>query len=563
MEHAAYRPHKPDTFSGLPTVSASSISSLLPGDQRLFQAYGLGSNAAPTFTDIGSAFSRQVVEHPDAVAVLHENESLTYAELDSQANGLADRLIEHGVQPGDNVGLFLRRSTSMVVGILAILKVGGTYVPQDVSITPDHQLKKILEVTGAKIVLTTELWFQLVPNVATTTVLKIDESEPSEHTTLNTSAVVHHGADAHEQASSNDDCFILFTSGTTGEPNGVRVTHRNLCNLLLTKPGNLGIGPGMKVSQILNIAFDLAAWEILGALVNGATLVIRGSDIQETVSQVDVVIATPSVLGSLDASRCQNVQVVAVAGEPCPRPLADLWSTFASFHNSCGPTETTIVNTVQQYDAQKQPLSIGRPTPNNAVYILDDDLQPLPIGDVGEMWAGGHCVSAGYLNNSALTAERYRPDPFLGHGHVMFRTRDLGRWNDHGELEHHGRTDHQVKVRGFRVELGSVSTALESLAGCSAAATIKLDSQNLISFVQPATVDTELALQEVDSQLPYYAVPSTILALKELPLTPRGKVDRARLAALAQAYIESETVDEQLIDIRDPQPTRAAEGVRR
>jgi len=158
-----------------------------------------------------------------------------------------------------------------------------------------------------------------------------------------------------------------------------------------------------------------------------------------------------------------------VAGEPCPRPLADKWSEFCTFYNGCGPTETTIVNTMHLHYPWCERLAIGKPTPNNTVYILDENLKPRAIGEVGEMWAGGDCVSAGYLNNDQLNADRYAPDPFLGDGRLMFRTRDLGRWTEDGALEHFGRTDDQVKIRGFRVELDSVSAVLEATPACKKA----------------------------------------------------------------------------------------------
>jgi acyl-coenzyme A synthetase/AMP-(fatty) acid ligase len=224
---------------------------------------------------------------------------------------------------------------------------------------------------------------------------------------------------------------------------------------------------------------------------------------------------------------------VAVAGEPCPRPLADRWAAFCAFYNSCGPTETTIVNTMQRHDPAAARLTIGRPTPNNTVYVLDAQGRPCSIGQIGEMWAGGDCVSAGYLANPALNAERYAPDPFLGGGRLMFRTRDLGRWTTDGQLEHLGRTDDQVKIRGFRVELDSVSSILESVAGCTRAVTLKLDETSLVSFVCPASVDPEAAKQAVATALPYYCTPAAVYSIAALPETSRGKVDKTALRRLA------------------------------
>jgi acyl-coenzyme A synthetase/AMP-(fatty) acid ligase len=226
--------------------------------------------------------------------------------------------------------------------------------------------------------------------------------------------------------------------------------------------------------------------------------------------------------------------VVAVAGEPCPEALAARWASVCRFHNSCGPTETTIVNTVQRHRPGDR-LTIGTPTPNNTVYVLDEQQRPLPVGQIGEMWAGGDCVTAGYIGNVGLTAERYADDPFVGGGAKMFRTRDLGRWTAGGELEHHGRTDDQVKVRGFRVELDSVSAVLESLPGCRRAVTLKHDDRNLVAFVEPAVIDAELAAAAVRQHLPYYCVPAKVFCLEQLPRTDRGKIDKRALLASVPA----------------------------
>lgn len=323
---------------------------------------------------------------------------------------------------------------------------------------------------------------------------------------------------------------VIFTSGTTGTPNGVAVTHANLCNVVTHGPGALGVRPGMKVSQLLNIAFDMAVWEIFVALCAGAELVIRGRSILQAVRSVDVVIATPGVLASLDPALCRNVAVVAVAGERCPRPLADTWSSFTRFYNACGPTEVTIVNTIAPAHRRGEEPTIGSPLPNTTVYVLDEHLRPCPIGEVGELWAGGSCVSEGYLGNLELTAQRYLPDPFLGGENRMFRTRDLGRWTPDGRLEHHGRTDDQVKVRGFRVELDAVTSALERTPGCERATTVLHDGQ-LVGFVTPAGVDAVAAGYVVAGILPYYCIPATVRAVPELPTTHRGKVDKVALIA--------------------------------
>ncbi|MFD1051009.1 AMP-binding protein, partial [Kibdelosporangium lantanae] len=220
--------------------------------------------------------------------------------------------------------------------------------------------------------------------------------------------------------------------------------------------------------------------------------------------------------------------------------LADAWSRRATFHNCCGPTEVTIVNTMYRHEPGSA-VTIGSPVPNTTVYVLDEELNPCPIGEVGEMWAGGACVTAGYLGNTDLTAERYRPDPFLGADHVMFRTRDLGRWTWDGHLEHHGRTDDQVKVRGFRVELDAVTSALEQAPDCVRACTV-LHRDRLVGFVSPAGVSAELARRTVEELLPYYCVPTLVVPVDRLPVTDRGKVDRPALLSYLDVSGRLETV---------------------
>ena len=457
----------------------------------------------------------------------HLGVSVTYRELDRRADRVAALLIEHGVRPGDRVGLFVRRSIPMVVGILGVLKAGAAYVPQDVRITPPGHLAHIVRTARTRVILTLSEFERRIPAADDQVVLALDALPAGPASPASPGS-----------RPGGDTAVVIFTSGTTGRPNGVAVTHANLCNILLVEPGSLGVRPGMRVSQILNIAFDMAVWEIFSALSHGATLVIRGADIEETVRTVDVVIATPSILGSLDAARCHTVRTAAVAGERCPRSLADTWAKFCAFHNSCGPTEVTIVNTLTRHRVGRD-LTIGRPLPNTTVYVLDENQRPLPIGEVGEMWAGGACVSAGYLDNDALNAERYRPDPFLGGGHRMFRTRDLGRWTAAGELEHHGRTDDQVKVHGFRVELDAVTAAMELSPQVRQATTVLRDGE-LVAFVTPAWADRDEVARAVARALPYYCVPSLVVPVDALPMTDRGKVDKRLLLTGLAGFDASE-----------------------
>ncbi|MEM7116640.1 MAG: amino acid adenylation domain-containing protein [Chloroflexota bacterium] len=520
-----------------------ALSHLSLADQILFEQFGQGPITDVPYGCMHSAFEAYAKSQPQETAVMHQGQSISYGDLDRQANRLASILAKHGVVTGDNVALFLQRSIPMVVGIMSILKAGAAYVPQHLGVAPESHLNYVLKTADIKVILTLSHLQHLLPETENQIVIAIDElmQEPFADDEA-------HIEPFKPVVAPNKDntCFIIFTSGTTGNPNGVQVTHGNAGNILLTAPGNLGMRPGVKVGQILSIAFDMSVWEILGSLGNGATLVIRGKNFMETVRQVDVVISTPSILSTFDVEEAQNVKVVAVAGEPCPRPLADKWSQFCTFYNSCGPTETTIINTAQYYKPWNESLTIGKPTPNNTVYVLDKDLNPLPIGEVGEMWAGGDCVSAGYIGNEELTSVRYRPDPFLGNGRMMFNTRDLGRWTADGDLEHFGRTDDQVKVRGFRVELDSVSAALESVPGAKRAVTLKLDNRHLVGFISPANIDPEEAQAAVAADLPYYCVPKFVLSMEELLMTPRGKLDKRALMKMAQEFDQARTEEEKV-----------------
>jgi D-alanine--poly(phosphoribitol) ligase subunit 1 len=555
-------PHgkRPRAADGRSPSADPLLAHLPPRERRLFWRFGVGPSAAPSHTRIHQAFEAWAARTPDAVAAEHLGARITYAQLDREANRLAALLASRGVRPGDNVALFAERSIPMLVGLLATLKAGAAYVPQDVRICPPAQLRHVVATASTNVVLTLSRFAHAVPVPEGRHLIAIDAVmaeplAPGAHTTFEPAGTI----------SADSGCYVLFTSGTTGRPNGVVVTHRNVCNVLLTEPGGLGIRPGWRVGQILNIGFDMAAWEILGCLAQGATLVIRDGDIAETARRVQVLIATPTILGGIDPAGCGGVKVVAVAGEPCPRALADRWAAQCVFYNACGPTETTIVNTMQRHAPASPLLTIGRPTPNNTVYVLDEQRRPCRIGVTGEMWAGGDCVSTGYLDNPRLNAERYAPDPFLGGDRMMFRTRDLGRWTRDGELEHLGRTDEQVKIRGFRVELDAVCAVLETVPGCARAATLKLDDRTLISFVSPGRVDPQAARRAVAQALPYYCVPAAVYPMSELPVTARGKIDKAALRAAALRHHPQDSHYAQVAGpiipgpIVAPEPSRAGD----
>ncbi|OBT90101.1 hypothetical protein VE02_02524 [Pseudogymnoascus sp. 03VT05] len=331
---------------------------------------------------------------------------------------------------------------------------------------------------------------------------------------------------------SSDGLYVIYTSGTTGKPKGVDVSHQNVTNLICLSPGNLGISK--------------AQWEILATLLNGGTLILRTSNWNDVLKQANTIIATPSVLRKLDRAEYPNIQVVALAGEPCPKSLADEWAKEATLYHCCGPTEVTIVNTMHVYQPGHD-MSIGRPVPNTDVYILDENENPLPVGSIGLMWAGGRCVSRGYLNLPEETSRKFKLNKFVNDGSFMFNTGDLGRWRDDGTLETLGRIDDQVKIKGFRVKLSSVATAIEQTPGITRACAI-LNSEVLRRFYSGPSYIDELAVKAVVSKCqPYYAIPSQWVYRPDLPLTPNGKIDK-------QALLSSITANQEMQLITQPTP---------
>ncbi|MFE3162122.1 AMP-binding protein [Streptomyces sp. NPDC059224] len=412
---------------------------LTPRDQHLFWRYGRGPGAPVHEPLVHRAVGRHAIVHPHAVAAEHHGATLTYGELDRYA--LAAHLVRAGVRPGDHVGLFTRRSVPMPVGLLAVLEAGAAYVPQDIGRTPPGRLRHVVRTARTRVVLTQKELAPRIPLPDGHRLIALDDPVPYQRVTP---ILLPHP---------DDGCHVLFAAG---RPEGVKATHRNVTNLLLTEPGGLGTRPGDRVAQLLDLASGLAAWEILGCLAGGATLVIRGADLAAAARSATVLIATPAVLSGIDPADCPRLRTVAVAGEPgLPRPLADRWARRAALFDCRGPAVGAVVNTMARHDPAAVRPAACRPVADTTVYVLDADRRPLPVGERGEVWAGGACVPAGHVGGDASNTGRYAPDPFLGEGHTMVRTGALGRWNADGGLDHLGRADgHRTEPPASRPRTG-------------------------------------------------------------------------------------------------------------
>ncbi|KAI0340623.1 AMP-binding protein [Trametopsis cervina] len=466
----------------------------------------------------------------------HTGASISYSELDRLSALLADQLRSRGVHRGARVCLVVSRSIPHIIALLAVLRAGAAYVPLDGALATEVTLRRIVEDASPAYVLVSRVHEQQMRSIDTR--YECIESLLEAYVSHTTASI------PEDVVGPNDGAYVIYTSGTTGMPKGVCVSHRNVTNLICLSPGNLGICPGTTVAQLLNVAFDMAAWEILGALSNGGTLLLRGprrADWLATLRQSNVVIATPSILSQHRPQDFPTIRVVAVGGEPCPQGLADAWAAHVSaFYNACGPTEVTIVNTMHLHTPGRQ-ISIGIPTPNNAVYILDDAGRPVAQGKPGVMWAAGRGVCDGYLNRPELTEARFRPDPFVvpsggeegsKSAMMMFNTGDIGRRRADGCIEHLGRVDDQVKIQGFRVELDGVSVSMLLCKPLTTACALLIDS-TLWGFYTPVDVPPETVLATVALVLPPYAVPTRYLPMVTFPLTRNGKIDKRRLRELA------------------------------
>ncbi|KAH7305941.1 AMP-binding enzyme [Stachybotrys elegans] len=504
-----------------------------------------GPKGTPLFRTATEAFFHHAAASPDTLAAVdlkspESPKTITYGELCARVAVCGQRLRQLGVLPGMRVPVVVKRGIDMLVGILSVLSCGAQYVPLDGGVVPDSTLRFVVEQTSGSrgVVVAMKATKHRLQEWESLQVIEIDAIDSTEAQAASVVPV--------DLAEPNHGCYIIYTSGTTGTPKGVDVTHANVVNLVLQSPGNLGITTGSRVGQVLNISFDMAAWEMLGCLCNGGTLVLRGSDWEAALKEIDVLICTPSILAKYQPKDFPKIKVVATAGEPSAQKLADAWATDKTYYNCCGPTETTIVNTMHDH-VPGQPLSIGKPTPNNNVYILDEDMRAVAPGEPGVMWAGGLGVTRGYIGLPEKTAEKYKPDTFVGNGSFMYNTGDLGRWNSDGSIDILGRCDDQVKIKGFRVELDGVTSSLRACAGVATAAVL-LHQGEIHAFVAPATCDVAAIKTHMKLCQPYYAVPSHFHLMDSLPLTANGKTDKKTLRTTIRRASDtaSETTDTDL-----------------
>ncbi len=528
-------------------------------------------------------FEAQVERTPHAVALVYENEEVTYAELNARANRLAHHLRALGVGPEARVGLCVERSIEMVVAVLGVLKAGGAYVPLDPEY-PEERLGYMLRDSAPAVLLTQRsLSGRFDGSGVPIEVLDGDASAWTGQPDSNPGR----GALTPENLA-----YVIYTSGSTGQPKGVMNRHRGVINLLAWGEGHWEFGAGDALLQRTSLSFDVSVRELFQPLLVGARLVIMRPGGQRDVDymvglvrcrEVSTMVLTPSQMQAfLDhpgLEGCSSLRRIVLGGESLPVGMvAELRARLpgARLYHEYGPTETTVTATVRTCGAEGEApgASIGGPISNTRVYLLDARGEPVPVGVAGELYVAGAGVARGYLGRPALTAERFVPDSFSAEpGARLYRTGDLGRWLADETIEFLGRVDTQVKVRGYRIEPGEIEARLLDCEGVSEAVVVahedEAGNRRLVAYVVGDAEAGSLG-EHLRRKLPEYMVPAAFVVLEALPLAPNGKVDRRALPAPEYGVAEGALVEprnyvevqlihiwEELLGVRPIGPTQS------
>ncbi|CAA9339965.1 MAG: Polyketide synthase modules and related proteins, partial [uncultured Gemmatimonadetes bacterium] len=539
---------------------------LLGGVERslVLEEWNRTAAEVPADQCIHELFGEQAARTPGAVALVFEGAELTYGELDTRANRLANYLVRLGVGPEARVGLCVERSPEMVVAVLAVLKAGGAYVPLDPAY-PADRLSFMLHDAAVPVLLTHSSLEQRLPAHPGRVVLLDVEAN----------AIAREPAHAPEsRVAAQNLAYVIYTSGSTGRPKGAAIPHGGLARYLAWAGATYGAGNGRGAPVHSSLSFDLTVTSLFVPLLAGEAIVLAPDEGGEALASVlrssgpfGFVKITPAHLSLLleqlapgEAARATSRFVVG--GESLPGEVVARWAQVApevSITNEYGPTETVVgccIHTLKARETTAGPVPIGRPSPGTVLYALDGRMSPCPIGVPGELFVGGGQLGRGYLARPALTAERFVPDPFSAQpGARLYRTGDLARWRADGNLEFMGRLDEQVKIRGFRIELEEVEGAVAAHAAVREARVVVREDQpgerRLVAYVV-GDADAEALRAHVRRSLPEYMVPAAFVFLDALPLTTNGKLDRKALpapeyAAGADRYVAPRTAGEEAL----------------
>ncbi|CAM5374438.1 non-ribosomal peptide synthetase [Streptomyces canus] len=487
-------------------------------------------------------FEERVGKHPGTVAAVQGERQWTYAELNSRANQVGRALLARGLEAEGVVAVVMERDLDWMAAVLGVLKAGGVYLPVEPHF-PAERVSRTLSRAGCELVVT-ERGSTGSLSGTTATTLFVDAAY----------AEGHADDDLGIPVAADQLAYIYFTSGSTGEPKGAMCEHAGFVNHLLAKVEDLGIGEDDVVAQTAPQCFDISLWQLLaGPVVGGRTLVVDQETVLDVPRFVDTVVrervnvlqVVPSYLEAVLAELGQrprelaDLRCVSVTGEAVKRELVQRWFATAPgirLANAYGLTETSddtnheVMDRVP--DGDRVPL--GRPVRNVRVYVVDEDLVPVPLGAPGEIVFSGVCVGRGYVNDPERTAAAFMEDPYRP-GERLYRSGDVGRWRSDGRLEFLGRRDTQIKIRGFRVEIGEIENALLRVAGVRDGAVVVVRGTQLAAFCAgPEPVGADAVRERLAASLPAYMVPAVVHWREHLPLTANGKTDRRTLTALAE-----------------------------
>ncbi|WP_445497013.1 amino acid adenylation domain-containing protein [Photorhabdus sp. SF281] len=547
------QPFEPDRVCGYMQQALASLAealewapetpvralNILPETERalLLETWNATETPYPEQLCIHQLIEQQVEKTPEAIALLYEGQTLSYAELNADANRLAHQLIALGITPDQRVAICMASSLARVVGLLAVLKAGGVYVPLDPAY-PGERLAHILNDAAPSIILADEIGRVALGEEALTGLTLLDPNTLPDQPDNNPQVPA---------LTSRHLAYVIYTSGSTGMPKGVMVEHRGLVNLIRDKIVQFGIHSGNRVLQFASFGFDASVWETMMALIGGADLAIPTDTVRQDPHRlwyyleeqaVTHACLTPALLRDGADLPALTIKPTVILGGEAPSPaLLQTLSRRARLFNAYGPTEITVCATHWHCPSNYTDVlaPIGRPTANTRVYLLDDYGQPVPLGAVGELYIGGAGVTRGYLNLPDLTDERFLADPFSDVPDArMYRTGDLARYLPDSNLVFVGRNDQQVKIRGFRIEPGEIEARLTEYPVVREAWVLAQgDGQNkrLVAYVV-AEEDNGLAAclrEHLSAILPDYMVPAAFVRLDAFPLTPNGKLDRRAL----------------------------------
>ena len=531
-----------------------NLNTQILGGEQIKASIVLGKSCPDFLREetLADIFRTSAVKHASKIALIFNDQELSYADMDRRSDAMAGVLASQGIGRGDTVGIWYPRSLELHIAILGIVKSGAAYVPLDRDM-PAERVITVLDEVGAKAYIS--------PDILQVSAIKIEEVSAQ-------GAIPNTPIPAGPLP--DDWAYVLYTSGSTGKPKGIPITHRQICQFVRAEQDVIGILESDKVYQGISVSFDMWCEETWISYFVGATMWVADAATSKSIDELDEVLrrekisvlhTVPSLLGVMNDD-IPGLRIVNAGGEACSSLVVARWSVPSrKFYNSYGPTETTVTATLTTL-LPGDPITIGLPLPNYNLAVVDAELNILPMGERGELVITGPGVCNGYINRPELTAQKFVPKPesmAAVPGDMVYRTGDAAIINPDGSVDFQGRLDDQIKLRGYRIELGEIENQLAKLTDIAAVAVaVKKDINgvdHLAGYVvsdDPVNMNQDKIREELAKVLPAYMVPSAIVLLSQMPRLPSGKIDRKSLPVPAVLLENSIPIEDEIIDIEAP-----------